>query len=436
MPTTLPAACDGPLAFTGVKLKRGKRKRSIRRASRKPRRLRHYLGFLTPSASAALKALLERDRQQRARRLATTAADQARQRVRPTRPKMRALQAAAGGKVRWREVAAPALQGSDGAIVHPIASATCDLDGAIVLGASSFALPLHLGHECVAEVLEVGENVKSVKPGDLVVVPFEINCGTCTACREGRTGSCTGVPPGSCYGMGLATGHWGGAFSDKLAVPYADAMLVPLPDGIDPVAAASVADNICDAYRHFGPHLPSLLARDPDARILVLGPRRRSLLSPSVPLYAALIARALGARHVDFADYRPSVREHAERLGFNALHPRDLRGEPLAALVADVSATDLGFALSRTAPDGICSSSGSFQHSTRVPALQMYVRNVTLHFGRVHARAVMPEALKLIASGHLDPLLLDTSRGPLEEAPRLIGRHAREGAVKTILTDC
>jgi alcohol dehydrogenase len=403
--------------------------------SRKPRRLRHYLGFLTPSAVAAMRALFERDRDQRWQRLRAASADLARQRRRPTRPKMRALQAAPGGKVRWREAPVPTLPGPKGAIVHPIASATCDLDGPIVLGASPFALPLHLGHECVAEVIAVGDQVTSVKPGDRALVPFEINCGACPPCREGRTGNCTTVPPGSCYGMGLATGHWGGAFSDQLAVPYADAMLVALPAGVDPVAAASVADNICDAYRHFGPHLPALLRRDPDAEVMVLGATTtKSLFSASVPLYAGSIAQALGARRVVFADARPSVRAHAARLGLDVLDPRKLRQRPPAPLVADVSATDVGFALSRTAPDGVCSSSGSFHHSARVPALQMYVRNVTLHFGRVHARAVMPEVLGLIAAGKLDPLKIDTCVGSLDDAPSAIARHAREGAVKTILT--
>lgn len=118
------------------------------------------------------------------------------------------------------------------------------------------------------------------------------------------------------YGFGLAGGHWGGALAEQLAVPYADAMLVALPDGIQPVAAASVADNVCDAHRHVAPHLPALLRRDPDASVLILGalsPRTR--YSASVPLYTALIAQTLGARHVLVVDARPHARTHAHRLG-------------------------------------------------------------------------------------------------------------------------
>ena len=58
-------------------------------------------------------------------------------------------------------------------------------------------------------------------------------------CRNRLTGNCRSVPPISMYGFGVAGGAWSGAFSEQVAVPYADAMLVPLPAGVDPVAVAS-----------------------------------------------------------------------------------------------------------------------------------------------------------------------------------------------------
>lgn len=418
--------------------------RSIRRTDpdnapaqrKRPRgRLRHYSAFLKPEAATALGVLLERDGSQRARRLVTTIADSTAQRVRPSRPRMRALQVSPGARLRWRDVAAPASPGPDAAVVHPIASSTCDLDCPLALGALQFALPLHLGHECVAEVLAVGERVSTVKPGDRVIVPFQINCGMCTACREGRTGSCSGVFPAAAYGMGLATGHWGGAFSDQLAVPYADAMLVPLPHGIDPVAAASVADNICDAYRHVAPHLPALLGADPDAEVLILAALNvRALFTASVPLYAGLIARALGARNVNLVDARVEVRAHAKRLGLRALQPRELRRRPPAPLVVDITVDNLGVALSHTAADGICTSAGSFHRSASIPALQMYVRNVTLHMGRTHARALIPEVLELMGGGGFQPERVITNVASLDDAPVALREHFLGGGVKTVLS--
>jgi len=397
--------------------------------------LRHYAGFLTPNAAAATPVLLERDRAQRLRRLGAAVGDRASQRFRATRPRMRALQAAPGARLRWRDVPVPAPPGPDGAIVHPIACSTCDLDCGIALGATQFALPLHLGHECVADVLAVGERVSTVKPGDRVIVPFQINCGTCTPCHAGRTGSCTSVPPASMYGMGLAGGLWGGAFADQLPVPYADAMLVALPEGIDPVAAASVADNVCDAYRHIAPHLPALLEEDPDAEVLIVAATNpRTPFGSSAPLYTGLIARAFGARNVSLADARPAVRAHAERLGLNALKPRELRRRAPAPLVVDATVEDLGISLSNTAADGICSSLGGFHRSTQVPLLQMYVRNATLHIGRTHVRHLIPQVLELMLDGRLRPESVITNVASLDEAPFALREHFLGGGVKTVLT--
>jgi alcohol dehydrogenase len=397
--------------------------------------LRHYAGLLSPDAAAGIPLTLERDRAKRARRLLQAVADGVRQRSRPTRGRMRALQVSAGGRLRFTDEPAPPLPGPYGAIVHPIAASTCDLDCPITLGRTLFALPLHLGHECVADVLAVGDRVMSVKPGDRVVVPFQINCGICAACRSGRTGSCTSVPPVSMYGMGLLAGHWGGAFSDELAVPYADAMLVPLPEGLNPVAAASAADNICDAYRHIAPHLPRLLAEDPDAEVLILAALSpRFEFSASVPLYTGLIARAYGARNVCLVDARLPVREQAERLGVEALHPRMLRRRAPARLVVDVSVDRLPLALSKTAADGICSSGGSFHRGARVPTLAMYVRNVSVHVGRTHARALIPDVLVLMQSRRLDAEPVITTVASIDDAPAVLREHCSKGGVKTVLT--
>jgi alcohol dehydrogenase len=398
-------------------------------------RLRHYAGLLSRDAAAGLGVAFERDARARLGQASAVALERARERHRPTRGRMRALQVAPGGRLRWQQAPVPPAPGPDAAVVRPLACSTCDIDCAIALGASQFALPLHLGHECVAEVLAVGERVTALASGDRVVVPFQINCGACGACRAGRTGNCSGVPPVSMYGMGLVGGLWGGAFAEQLAVPYAEAMLVRLPDGVDPLAAASVADNICDAYRHIAPHLPPLLSEDPDIEVLIIAATRQPFyFSPSLPLYVGLIARAFGAGRVRLADARPAVREHARRLGLDALHPRELHRAAPTRLVIDVSGGDLRRALASTAPDGVCTSSGSLHRSARIPTLQMYARNVTLHFGRAHARALIPEVLELLASGRLDPRRVISNVARLEDAPRALAEHFRGGGVKTVLT--
>lgn len=349
---------------------------------------------------------------------------------------MRALTVGTRGRVEWAQAPVPPLPGPDGAIVHPIAVATCDLDRLLALGRTPFPLPLHFGHECVADVLSVGEGVTKVRPGDRVVVPFQISCGDCRPCRAGHTGNCASVPPVSMYGFGVGGGHWGGVVSDQLAVPYADAMLVPLPPGIDPAAAASVADNVSDGYRHVGPHAKML--GEPDGEVLILaGIGRRPVFSASVPLYAGLVATALGAKGVHLFDSRDHVRRHAEQLGLTAHQPSELRQLATAPLVIDATGSPSGMrtALEHTAPDGICSSVGALHRTGRLPVALMFGRNATFHVGRTHARAVIPHVLELMSQGKLHPELVTTQLAGIDDAPGAITRHIRGEVTKTILVE-
>src|SRR4029453_10359837 len=198
----------------------------------------------SPSARVAGAVALERQGGERVRRLGSVGEDAMRERRHPTRPWMRSVVLTRPGRLDWWDTPVPAVPAPGGAVVMPLAMATCGLDPPGGLGTTPFPLPLHFGHECVAEGLAVGEAVRTVRPGDRVAVPFQISCGTCSACRSRLTGNCRSVPPISMYGFGVAGGAWGGVFSEQGALPYADAMLVPLPSGVDPVAVASAADTL------------------------------------------------------------------------------------------------------------------------------------------------------------------------------------------------
>ncbi|MBO2451883.1 alcohol dehydrogenase catalytic domain-containing protein [Actinomadura barringtoniae] len=315
--------------------------------------------------------------------------------------------------------------------------ATCDLDRPLVLGRTPFPRPLQLGHECVAEVVAVGSQVQTVQVGDRVVVPFEISCGKCSACQAGLTGSCRAVPPVSMYGFGLIGGHWGGTYADLVGVPYADAMLVPLPDGVDPAAVASLADTVCDGFRHVAPHLPRLLERDPGTEVLIIGSlASRYPFSVSTALYAALTAQALGARRITFCEARSQVREEAAGLGLETITPSELRRHPLTPLVVDISGSPRGVrtALTKTAPDGVCSSVGTLSHAARIPASLLFVRNVTVHIGRAHTRTLIPQVLELVTATTLHPEAVTTRLADLDDAPKVLADHMTSDTTKTILT--
>src|SRR3954463_5897781 len=106
---------------------------------------------------------------------------------------MQQLTFVARGRVGFREVAEPALDSEEAAIVRPIASTTCDLDRAIIAGATPFEPPFAIGHECVAEVIDSGDGA-GVLPGTTVVVPWHPCCTVCAACLRGRMADCERVP--------------------------------------------------------------------------------------------------------------------------------------------------------------------------------------------------------------------------------------------------
>lgn len=316
--------------------------------------------------------------------------------------------------LEWREAPEPRLSSNAAALVRPLAVATCDLDALIIEGSSPFPAPFPIGHECVAEVLEVGDAVGSLEPGQRVSVPFQISCGECAACRDGRTSNCSGVVFMSSYGFGPAVAQWGGFLSDVVCVPYAEHMLVPVPSGLESAAVASASDNISDAWRAVGP----ALAEQPGADVLVVGGAGPG----SIGLYAAGLAVALGSESVLYVDADETRRQIAAKLGAQTLAESPKRVGP-CAITVDASADPRGLALAlrSTAPDGVCTSTAIyFDEQPSLPLLEMYTKGITFRTGRANARQAMPHVLELAASGALRPELVTTNVVTWSEAPEAL----------------
>jgi threonine dehydrogenase-like Zn-dependent dehydrogenase len=296
------------------------------------------------------------------------------------------------GKVEWRDVPAPELENDGQAIIRALSVATCDLDSVLLRGLAPYKGPFGMGHEGVAEIVDVGDDVAGLQPGQKVAVSFQIFCGECVACRDGRTGSCEATPRMAMYGLSIG-GDWGGFLSDAVRVPYANAMLYPLPDGVDVAAAASSSDNMPDAWRTVGPQLE----RHPGAEVLIAG----GAGAGSIGIYAAGMALALGAARVLYADPDAGRRALAAGYGAEVADGYPERLGPFAITVdASASHDGLALALRSTAPDGICTSTGVyFEPATPVPLLEMYTKGITFQTGRVHAGPAIPHVLDLIDGG-------------------------------------
>jgi threonine dehydrogenase-like Zn-dependent dehydrogenase len=330
---------------------------------------------------------------------------------------VRQLQFIEQGRLEWIDAPDPLVQGDREALVRPRALATCDLDTAIVRGLAPIEGPFPFGHECVAEVSDIGDAVSSVKPGDLVSVPFQISCGGCPNCRAGQTGNCTSVPRMSMYGLGpLSGGDFGGFASDSVRVPFADAMLVPVPEGVDPVAVASLSDNIPDAWRTVGPPL----AEAPGSAVMIAGG------AGSIAIYATEIALALGAEQVDFVGGREHDREVVAELGANLLDVDFPERAGHYPITVDASARQEGLAcaLRSTQPEGFCTSCGIYyEPTTPVPLLEMYTKGITFKTGRVHARPAMPEVLALVQEGRFHPERATSEVVAWDDAAQVLAEH-------------
>jgi threonine dehydrogenase-like Zn-dependent dehydrogenase len=331
---------------------------------------------------------------------------------------MRALYYTGPKQVEWRDVPLPALQDGRDVLVRPLAVTRCDLDLLIVNGSVGWPGPFALGHETVGIVTDVGDKVLDFRPGDRVIIPFQISCGFCTNCVQGLTANCSSVPFRSSYGMAPLSGvDYGGGLSELIRVPFADHMLLKCPEEISHVAAAGIADNVADAYRSVAPHLLS----HPGARVLIVGG-----LGEGIGLYIADAARALGAREVVYYDDAPARLELARQLGVTVVERTSFEGAAPGApfpITIDASgmAAGLALAIRSTAHGGICRRTyGDMKPTTEVPLRDMYGIGISLHLSRVHARAEMPAVIEQVRCGHLHPENIITRTVRFDEAAEAI----------------
>ena len=119
-----------------------------------------------------------------------------------------------------------------GVILKIVATNICGSDQHMVRGRTTAPSGLVLGHEITGEVIEAGRDVEFISVGDIVSVPFNIACGRCRNCKEGKTGICLNVNParpGAAYGY-VDMGGWVGGQAEYVMAPYADFNLLRFPD--------------------------------------------------------------------------------------------------------------------------------------------------------------------------------------------------------------
>jgi len=334
---------------------------------------------------------------------------------------MRQLTFLAPGELEWREVPEPRLQAADDALVRPIAATTCDLDLAIIRGQTPFVGPLALGHECVAEIVEVGDAVRGVRPGDLVCVPWHVSCWSCDRCKRGVPVSCRETPA-AMYGLPVG-GDWGSMFSDLLRVPHAEGALVALPPAVAPETVASASDNLPAAWEVTVP----ALAEAPGVDVLIMGG------CGSIALYAVAFAVSAGAGRTDYVDTDVARLAVAEQLGARPIErsaPVKMHDEYLITVDASLNPDGLACALRSVAPEGRCSSVGIYFTDTALPLFEMYLTGVDFHIGKSNARPNIPEVLALVSAERVEPQRVTTEMLDWDDLPAALA----EPSMKPVFT--
>jgi threonine dehydrogenase-like Zn-dependent dehydrogenase len=391
---------------------------------------------------------------------------------------MRAVTWHGRGDVRVDTVPDPTIQEPTDVVVEVTSSGICGSDLHLIEVMAPFmTVGDVMGHEPMGIVREVGRDVTAVRPGDRVVVPFNISCGTCWMCAQGLQSQCETTQNreqgfgASLFGYTKLYGQVPGGQAEYLRVPFGNTLPIKVPDGLPDDRFVYLSDVVPTAWQAV-----QYAATPPGGTLLVLG------LGPIGDM-CTRIAHHLGIEKVYASDVVPERIRRAANRGTNVIRTTahddvvreiqdategrgadavidavgmEAHGSPLASLaqkataivpdaimekVMQVAGVDrlaaLNTAIDAVRRGGTISLSGVYGGATDpLPLMRMFDKQIQLRMGQANVWRWVPDILPLLTEG--DPLGVDdfaTHRVPLEEAPEAYAnfREKKDGAVKVLL---
>lgn len=319
------------------------------------------------------------------------------------------------------------------------------------------------GHEFVGVVEEVGPAVDKIKPGDNVLVPFNIACGKCAFCKQGLFGNCHESNPeatavGGIFGYSHTAGGFDGGQAEYVRVPYANVGPTVIPEGMDPDDAVLLTDVLPTGYQ-----AAEMGGIKPGDTVVVFG-------AGPIGIMAAKCAWLFGAGRVivlDHIEYRLDfVRQYAQCEAYNFRSIGDVvlfLKKTTDWLGADVcidavggdaagnamqtitgrklllqagSATALHWAINGVKKGGIVSIVGVYGPTDNlIPIGNVVNKGITIRANQASVKRLLPRLIEHIQAGRIDPKGIITHRVPLEEISEAyhIFSAKRDECIKTVL---
>ena len=344
---------------------------------------------------------------------------------------MKALVYQGPGQRGWDTVDDPTIIDPTDAVVRIDTSTICGTDLHILKGDVPETTPgTILGHEAVGTVLEVGAGVSTVSPGDRVLLSCVSSCGRCRYCKQGRYGQCLG-------GGGWIFGHLiDGLQAEYARVPFVDNSVYKVPDELSDEQVLFLADILPTSFE-VGV-LNGMVSPGDVVAIVGAGP---------IGLAAILTARLYTPGRIVAIDLADSRLESALRFGAD-ITINNGREDAVAAVMeltdglgADVAFEAVGvpqtfeLATELVRPCGHVANIGVHGQPVTLHLETLWIRDVTITTGLVDTFSI-PQLLRLIVSGRLDPSLFATHRFALDDtmaAYDTFADAANSGALKVVL---
>lgn len=324
---------------------------------------------------------------------------------------MRALVYRGNGELALEDRPVPVLQDERDAIVEVTLTTICSSDIHIRRGAVPRAVPgTILGHEFVGRVVQTGNAVKKVKPGDRVAVNVETFCGECFFCRRGYVNNCTDAHGGWALGCRIDGGQ-----AEYVRIPFADNGLTVIPDSVTDEQALFVGDILSTGFwaAKIGEISPAdtvaVIGAGPTGLCTMLCARLYTparIIALDTDEFRLNLALARGLADVGLVPGRDDIEGTIRKL------TRGRGADTVLEVAGGADTFQTAWKIAR--PNAVVVVVAMYEEAQRLPLPEMYGKNLTFKTGGVDG-CYCQEIMDLIACGKLNTGFLITHRCGLDQ---------------------